>query len=318
MAPTDSIVDFLLKEPDRTLSGGELGSRLGISRTAVWKKVQALQKEGYEIEVRKGKGYKLKAVTSKPVPREISRGLLTKSFGRTSFYCQEVDSTNNVAKALAREGSADGTLVIASAQTKGRGRLDRAWESPEGGIYMSLILRPNIHPSSVTRLTLISGLAVVKAVKSLFDLEVGLKWPNDILVNGKKLGGILSEMEAEADKVDFAIVGIGIDANCDVAVGIPSTSIKSEVGNEIDIISLVQEILKDMEGLYFEFLEESITLLDDYKKNCQTLGKIVEIQGHGKTITGRAVDIDSDGALLLQMSDGRVEKVLSGDCIHLS
>ncbi len=318
MAHSDSIVDFLLKEPDRTLSGGELGRRIGISRTAVWKNVQALQKEGYKIEVRKGRGYKLNALTSTPVAREIKRGLSTKILGRTSFYYEEVESTNNIAKELAREGSAEGTLVIAGVQTKGRGRLDRAWESPVGGIYLSLILRPGIHPSSIARLTLLSGLAVVRAVKSLYDLKVWLKWPNDLVISDTKLGGILSEMEGEAENVNFVVIGIGINANRNVTVDIPSTSIKAEIGREVDIIGLVQEILKELERLYLEFLEGSTTFLDEYKKSSNTLGRAVEIQGRDKTITGRALDIDSDGALLLQMSDGTIEKVLSGDCIHLS
>ncbi|MEE9610409.1 MAG: biotin--[acetyl-CoA-carboxylase] ligase [Desulfatiglandales bacterium] len=317
MAHSDSIIDFLLETPDRTLSGEELGRSLGISRTAIWKNIQALQKEGYEIVVRKGRGYKLKALTSRPVAREIMRGLSTKILGRQVKYFGEVESTNNIAKKLARGGAADGTLVIASAQTKGRGRLDRTWESPVGGVFMSIILRPDIHPSSITGLTLLSGLAVVKAVKSLYELEVGLKWPNDLVINCKKLGGILSEMEGEAEHVNFVVVGIGIDANSDVTVDIPSTSINSEIGREVEIIGLVQEILKEMEGRHLGFLDDSTAFLDEYKKSCSTLGRVVKIQGHSKTLTGRAVDIDSDGALLLQMPDGTVEKVLSGDCVHL-
>jgi BirA family biotin operon repressor/biotin-[acetyl-CoA-carboxylase] ligase len=183
---------------------------------------------------------------------------------------------------------------------------------------MSLILRPDIHPSSITGLTLLSGLAVVRAVKSLYGLDVGLKWPNDLIVSDKKLSGILSEMEGEADRVKFVVVGIGINANCDVTVDIPSTSIKAELGREIETIGLVQEILKELEELYLAFLEDSSTFLDEYRKNCHTLGRVVEIQGYGKTIAGRAIDIEVDGALLIQMSDGTIEKVLSGDCKHLS
>jgi BirA family biotin operon repressor/biotin-[acetyl-CoA-carboxylase] ligase len=317
MSHSDYIINTLLDEPEKTLSGGEFAKRLGVSRTAVWKRVKALQKEGYEIEVLKGKGYRLNKLTSKPVEREITRGLLTKKFGQRVVYHDEVDSTNEIAKELARKGEKEGALVIASEQSKGKGRLDRVWESPKGGVFMSLILNPDIHPKAASKLTLLSGLAVIRAIKSLYDLDAKLKWPNDIILNDKKLGGVLSEMEGEAERVNFVVVGIGIDANCEVSVDMPTTSLKEEIGREVDIIQLVRETLKQFEVLYNEFIVGSSEFLEDYKKNSHTLGRDVKIMQPKGSIIGKAVDVDEDGALVIRLGDGSYETVLSGDCVYL-
>lgn len=317
MSHSDLIIDALLDEPKRTLSGEALAKRLGVSRTSVWKHIKTLQREGYGIEVLKGRGYRLKMMTSRPLEREIRRGALTKRFGQRVFYYEKIDSTNNAGKELARGGEKEGALVIAEEQLNGRGRLDRSWESPKGGVFMSLIMRPDLHPTKLTRLTLLSGVAVARAIKSLYGLEVKLKWPNDIYVEDKKVGGILSEMEGEAERVNFVVVGIGIDANCDVSVNIPTTSLKKETGGEVSIIKLVQEILKEMESLYEAFMRGSLAFLEEYKELSHTLRRDVKIVRLKDTILGRAVDVDSEGALVLRLADGSYEKVISGDCIYL-
>jgi BirA family biotin operon repressor/biotin-[acetyl-CoA-carboxylase] ligase len=317
MSHGDSIINAFLKEPDQTLSGGEIARRLGISRTAVWKNIKNLQREGYKIEISPRKGYALKALTPRPLEREIKRGLQTKSFGRRVFYHEKIDSTNNTAKELARRGEEEGTVVLAEEQSIGRGRLDRSWDSPKGGIFMSLILRPEIHPAKINGLTLLFGLAVVKAIRILGNLEVELKWPNDIVFKDKKLGGILSEMEGEVERINFVVIGIGIDANCDASVDIPTTSLKKEIGREINIVELVKEILRQGEELYDRFKSGSKEFLREYKESSSTIGKDVKIVQPKRTLVGKTVDFDTDGALLLRLSDGSLEKVISGDCIHL-
>ncbi len=213
MSYGDFIITALLEAPENRLSGEELGRRLGVSRTSVWKNIKSLVGEGYEFEFLRGKGYRLKRLTTLPIEREVKRGLSTKILGRTIYFYPEVDSTNNVAKGLAREGEPEGAVVIACSQTGGRGRVGRVWASPEGGVYMSVILTPRVHPSQIGALTLLSGLAALKSVKSLYAVGVGLKWPNDIVVGDKKLGGVLCEMESEAQNVNFIVVGIGFHSH---------------------------------------------------------------------------------------------------------
>ncbi|MFQ5800597.1 MAG: biotin--[acetyl-CoA-carboxylase] ligase, partial [Candidatus Hydrothermarchaeales archaeon] len=309
MSHSDLIIGAFLDDPKRTLSGEALARRLGVSRTSVWKHIKALQEEGYRIEVLKGRGYRLKGLSARPIEREVKRGLLTERFGQRVFYYEKIGSTNDVVKELARRGEKEGTLVIAEEQLNGRGRLDRSWESPRGGVFMSLIMRPNLHPTELTRLILLSGVAVARAIKSLYGLDGRLKWPNDIFYEDKKLGGILSEMEGEAERVNFVVVGIGIDANCNVSVDIPTTSLKKETGREINIIKLVQEILKEVESLYEAFMKGSLAFLEEYKELSHTLGRDVKIVRLKDTIVGRAVDIDSNGALVLRLPDGSYEKV---------
>jgi BirA family biotin operon repressor/biotin-[acetyl-CoA-carboxylase] ligase len=310
----DLIINVLLEEPEQIVSGETIARRLNVSRTGVWKNITALQKEGYEIEVLKGRGYKLNRLTHLPVEREVQRNLKTKKLGKKVFYINRAGSTNDVAKELARKGGEEGTLVIAGEQSKGRGRLGRNWTSPEGGLFMSLILRPNIPPVKLTSLTLISGLAVVKAIRSLYDLDVELKWPNDVMFQEKKLGGILTELEGEAEMVKFVVAGLGLNANCEVFLDIPTTSLRKELWAEVRITGLVQEILRHLEKLYEKFLEGFEGLLDEYKKYSQTLWKNVKIVQPKGSISGRAVDIDQDGALILRLADGSHERILSGDC----
>ena len=317
MSQRDLIVNALLEEPKKTISGEDLAKRLSISRTSVWKNIKALQKEGYEIKVLKARGYRLKNLTKRPLEREVKRGLYTKRFGNRVFYYEEIDSTNNAAKELARKGVENGALVIAGRQSKGRGRLERRWKSPEGGLYASIVLRPDIHPSRLTAVALLFGLAIVKAIKSLHNLDVKLKWPNDVLYKDKKLAGVLTEMEGEADKVNFIVVGMGINANTDVSVDIPATSLKRETGAEVNLVALLQETLWQAEGLYEGFIKDPTAFLDEYKEHCQTLGRDVKIVQPSRILVGRGVDIDKDGALVLCLPDGSYEKVLSGDCIHL-
>jgi BirA family biotin operon repressor/biotin-[acetyl-CoA-carboxylase] ligase len=317
MSHGDVIIDLFLQEPERILSGEDIARRLGLSRTSVWKNIKTLQKEGYKIEAFKGRGYKIKGLTEKPIEREVKRELNTKRIGRDVIYHDTVKSTNDIAKELARRGGKEGTVVVAAEQSKGRGRLNRTWRSPRGGVFMSILLKPDLHPGALSRLTLLSGLAVVRAIKSLYGLAVELKWPNDLIVKDRKLGGILSEMEGEAQRVNFVVIGIGLNANTKVSINTPTTSIKELIGGEVELVQLIREILTHFEQLYEGFLSGSLAFIEEYKDISHTLEKDVKIIQQGGVIIGRAVDIDEDGAMVLRLADGSYQKVLSGDCVTL-
>jgi BirA family transcriptional regulator, biotin operon repressor / biotin---[acetyl-CoA-carboxylase] ligase len=317
MTHCDRIVELLFEARGEPVSGSKLGRRLGISRTAVWKNIHILRSEGYEITVVKGQGYRLETVTKSPVSREILRGLKTKWLGRDISYFKEVDSTNIVAKELARKGGAHGSIVVAEVQTHGRGRLGRSWESPPGGVYLSIILRPDMHPAQVALLTLLAGVAVIRGIKQISGVDTGLKWPNDIMVSDCKLGGVLCEMEGESEHVDFVVIGIGIDVNFTASVDIPTTSLRAETGGDVDITKVIQEILEEFELLYSKFQIEPTGFLPEYKRYCLTLGRMVSAQGLRRSVTGRAVDISPGGGLLVELEGRRVEEVVSGEIIHL-
>jgi len=315
MTHCDNIVEILLDAKKQPVSGSELGRQLGISRTAVWKNIQTLREEGYDISVEKSRGYTLKAVTKSHVSREILRGLNTGWLGGDVHYFKETDSTNRVAKELARKGAKHGTVVVAEAQTHGRGRLGRSWESPRGGVYMSIILRPDLHPSQIGLLTMLAGISVIRGIKRVCSAHAGLKWPNDIMISDRKLGGILSEMEGEAEHVKFVVIGIGIDVNCDASIDIPTTSLRTETGADVSLTQIIQRVLEEFETLYTEYQFNPTGFLPEYKKCCLTLGRVVSAQRRRRNVIGHAVDISANGGLLLELESGGVEEIVSGEII---
>jgi len=317
MSNRDSIIETLINARGATISGETLASSSGVSRTTIWKDIRLLIKEGYDIEIKKGKGYRLLKLTNDPLEREIKRGLSTEIFGTSVIYFPELESSNDFLKNLGRDGANEGTIVVAKKQTKGRGRMGREWVSPDGGIYMSILVRPQIHPSEIVKLTLLTAVAIVKTLQELYNLNAKIKWPNDIMINDKKVAGVLSEMEAEAEKANFVVIGIGIDVNCDVEVEYPTTSLKEELGKTIDLTSLIQGLLIRFEDYYREFKINQETFLKEYKQNSGTIGRKVKVTGLKDEIEGTAVDIDMDGGLMVRTESGDVEKILSGDCIYL-
>ncbi|NOZ77144.1 MAG: biotin--[acetyl-CoA-carboxylase] ligase [Euryarchaeota archaeon] len=237
---------------------------------------------------------------------------------------REVGSTNDVAKGLAREGAGEGTVVIAGVQKGGKGRFGREWLSPEGGVWMSVVLRPGLPPGDVPILTLAGGLALAKAIRGYCGLEVGIKWPNDILIGERKVAGILTEAEMDSERVHFAVMGMGINANFDPAEVFPpevaagATSLMVETGREVDLPGLVMRVIQELDAVYLDMLDAGPRgLLEEWKELASTLGREVRVRTMKGSIEGRAVDITPDGALLLRMGDGRVVKVVAGECIHL-
>lgn len=310
----DEIVNILL-ESEGPVSGEEISRRLGVSRAAIWKHIKALRAEGYEIQSSTKVGYTLARLTDLLLPREITRGLSTRQIGRRVYHFDETPSTNDVAKNLARSGAPHGTVVVAERQTGGRGRLGRAWQSPEGGIWMSIVLRPKIEPRMAAGLTLALGYAVARAVSLACGLSAKLKWPNDVFIHGKKAVGVLTEISAEMDSVNYVVAGIGINANVDVSgYEFTATSLSAELGRRIDRAALARAVLKEVEDAHEVFVSKGlVAMISDITRMSCTVGSRVEVKTPEGVRSGLAVGIDEDGALLVKEDGGEVRRFLSGD-----
>lgn len=250
----------------------------------------------------------------------VQEDLSTKRLGRTILYSHEVDSTNNWAKELALQAAPEGTVTIARTQTSGRGRLDRRWLSPDGGLWFSLILRPELHPTEAVKLTFVAGLAVAKALHEMFDLEAKTNWPNDVFVNGRKICGILTEMNTTGETVNFVVVGVGINANFDVEKVFPeslrkvATSLKNELGRKVCLEDLLSALLERLEATYELFMREGFnSILKEWKSYSSFLGCQVEVISSTEKLRGLALDVDNEGALVLGLEDGTTKRVLVGD-----
>lgn len=300
------------------VSGAELGRTIGISRTAVWKYINEMRRDGYRIDSVPSKGYYFVDAPDSLLPEEIETGLKTRVFGRHIVYERETPSTQALAKALSDQGAVEGTIVVAETQSGGRGRVGRQWSSPRGGIYFSVILRPDIKPGEALRLPLVAGIAAAQAIKRRTNLDPRLKWPNDILIDAKKVGGILTEMGAEMDRLDWVIIGIGLNVNTPPdsfpeEVGGTATSLMEAGGKVIPRVKLLQDILTEFESLYGNLAKNGFEpLRERWKALSETIGADVVVTLPSGQVKGLAADIDSDGALLLQKDDGAVERIIAG------
>ncbi len=239
------------------------------------------------------------------------------------FVFDELSSTNIKAKELARHGEQKGTIVISKVQTKGRGRFDRKWESPEGGLYFSIILRPQVEPDKTTLLTLIAAISICEVINSLYDISSTVKWPNDVRINGKKVAGILLESESNGNKLDFVILGIGVNLNIHINQLSPelkstSTSISHEFNRFVDHYAFLKHLLLTLDKYYAVFLNHDInSILSEWKKHSDTLDKNVRIVTSSDEIVGKASDIDESGFLIVIADSGEHKKVTSGDCFYI-
>jgi len=287
----------------------------------VWKHVTSLRDCGYMIESITGKGYRLKGMPDLLLPSEIKRDLKTEFIGRQIHYFDELDSTSVKAREIAAD-SPDGTVVIAEKQVGGKGRMGKTWHSPPGGIYLSLILKPEIPPDHAHRLTLVSGVAVAEVLKEL-GVAAEIKWPNDILINGKKVCGTLTEIDAEMDVVNYVIIGIGIDANIELEMLPPiamlqATSLLAETGGVVDRVAITQRFLERFEQYYATSLYAGFSqIIRHWRAYSATIGRRVKIVTKFRTIVGEAVGIDHDGALIVELDDGSIEKEITGTCFHI-
>jgi len=292
---------------DGPVSGPTVAERLGVSRAAVWKHVQALREAGFAIDSGDD-GYELAGVPEFGGPA-VEYGLDAPF--ELEFH-DSIDSTNARARALAAEGRSD-VVVLADEQTGGRGRLDRAWTAPSGGVWLSILFRPEVPPATVPLFTLAAAVATARAARAA-GVDATIKWPNDVLVDGDKLAGILTEMEGEADRVSWVVVGVGVNANVDPAALPPedATSLRHELGEPIDRRGFTQRVLESFETLRTD--REAI--LPAWRDLSATLGREVRVATPGGTVRGTAVDVRHPGALLVETDDG-TEVVTAGDCEHL-
>ena len=290
------------------VSGEYLSSTLGISRVSVWKHIHKLQEFGYNI-LSASNGYQLIGSPDILFPWELP--------GRESsiHYFSELSSTMDMAKDLARKNCPDFTAVIAGRQTAGRGRLNRQWLSDDGGLYFTLVLRPDIPLPMSSRVNFLASLTLARVLRDLFQIEAAVKWPNDILVDDRKLSGMLSELEAEADRVFFINIGMGINVNNDpTGVEPGAISLKNMLGREISRVRLLSRFLDEFEARLKNADFENI--ISEWKQYTVTLQRQVRIVTQREVTEGLAVDIDENGALIVRLVDGSIKKIIYGDCFH--
>ncbi|MCR5757232.1 MAG: biotin--[acetyl-CoA-carboxylase] ligase [Selenomonas sp.] len=316
----NTILEILRAGRDQYISGEEIADKLGVSRTAVWKHIKEMRAQGYDIESHARSGYRLRETPDALLAGEIRHGLKTKIIGQEIICHEEIDSTNNEAKRLARQGAKEGTVVVAESQTGGKGRLERQFFSPQGkGIWFSVILRPRFLPQDAPKCTLMAAVAVARAMME-FGLQPGIKWPNDLLYDNKKLVGILTEMSAEMDGINYIVIGTGINVNIEPSdfpedIREVATSLSIMKGEALPRVSFFQSVLQALDDLYVRVQCEGFApVLEEWRKYNITLGQEVKVIGvrDGEVYTGKAVDIDEDGALLVDTSKGR-QRVLAGD-----
>jgi len=299
----------------------DLGRRLKLPAAAVSAEIEELEKIGYTIESHPHFGYRLLGTPDRLTADDIRARLKTPSIGSEILVFEETASTNEVVEHLAKSGAREGLVVFAESQTRGRGRRGRAWASPRGkGLWFSVLLRPTLPTSAASRITVAASVAVARAIRQNCGVDARIKWPNDVMVNGKKLAGILTELRAEADEILLAILGIGIDVNCqredfpgDV-VNI-ATSLELETGSAQDRVALAAQVLMALDECYQAALTNFDAIADEWAKLCTTLGRQIVVTMGQRRIEGFAQALDSDGALLLRRDSGQIERILGGDVV---
>jgi len=298
----------ILKTETEIVSGEMLSARLGISRVSVWKHIKKLQEVGYIIEATP-KGYVFISAPDALYPWEFGEKK------HNIHYYDEVDSTMDIARELARKQCPHFTVVIAGRQKKGRGRLKRNWLSSEGGLYFTIVVRPKIPPVLSLRVNFAASMILAQTLRNMFNINAMVKWPNDVLVDGKKISGILSEMEAEIDRVSFISIGIGINVNNDPSPYEPmATSLKKILGKEIPRIEVLKAFLHHFEDALNDADFDHV--VSEWKRYTETLNRHVRIVTTHEVSEGLAMDVDDNGALILKLADGSMKKIIYGDCFH--
>ena len=313
-----AVIATLKEHKDRYVSGQELAARAAVSRAAIWKQVEGLRAKGYVIEAAPRRGYRLISSPDRLIPEELAALVRTGTIGLRIVHREEVDSTNDLAKELAQEGAPEGTVVIAEIQTAGRGRLERSWASPRGGIWLSVILRPPLAPVGATRFTILAAVAVAKAIETL-DITPEIKWPNDILIEGRKVCGILLELSAQADRIEHLIIGFGINANItkdDIPVKARerATSLAEVLRREIPRAPFVATLFSALEREYRRLLDGDWEgVLSDWILRCNMVNKHIVLDTHRGIEEGVFAGVDDFGAIRLRNADGEVKTYAAGD-----
>ncbi|NJC88055.1 MAG: biotin--[acetyl-CoA-carboxylase] ligase [Desulfuromonas sp.] len=317
----EAILGLFRQASEGFVSGARLSEALGVSRTAVWKQIRQLRQLGYRIEAIPSRGYRLCATPDLPLAEELHTGLSTRIIGKEIRYFTETDSTNRQAYALGEAGAGEGMIVIADRQSAGKGRLGRTWISPPGvNLYLSVLLRPPLPPYAAPQLTFLSALAVSRAIAAVTGLAPTHKWPNDVLLDGFKVAGLLNEMSAESDRIRFVVLGIGVNLNMTADqfpadLRAPATSLLLAGGRPVPRALFGRTLLEQLDSLYAEYLRHGpAPIMAAWEAHCDLVGKAVTVdEGSGTALRGTVVGIDRDGALLLTLADGSTERILAGD-----
>ena len=315
------ILSALRKPPCGSVSGADLSRELGVSRAAVWARIEALRALGYDIEASPHLGYRLVSAPDLLHADDLlSRLGTTRVIGRDIRVFERTTSTNDIIARLAHDGIREGAVVFAESQSRGRGRLGRLWISPaRQGLWFSILLRPDLPPQSATQLTVAAATALARAIAQQTGLAPEIKWPNDILIRGKKVAGILTELTAELDHIKDVVLGIGVNVNLEAGELPPdlrkvATSLKIESGQAMDRAELAVAILRELDGDYERIRRGQFELVAaEWQQRCSTLGREVSIRIGERVIRGRAESLDAEGALLLRTQHGRLERIIGGD-----
>ena len=303
------------------VSGAEFSQALGVSRAAVWARIEVLRSLGYDIEASPHLGYRLLSAPDVLHADDLSSRLgRTGTIGRDIRVFEQTTSTNDVVDKLARDEVKEGVVVFAESQTKGRGRLGRKWASPaRKGLWFSVLLRPDLRPQQATQLTVASAISLRRAIETQTGLKPEIKWPNDILVAGRKVAGILTELNAELDRVKYVILGLGVDVNQSLAefsaeLRKSATSLKIEAGRPVSRAELAVAILRELDRDYARICAGGFAAVaDEWEEHCTTLGRQVVLRMGERQLHGRAEALGEDGALLLRTEHGHLERIVGGD-----
>ena len=314
----EKILSLLRSSRNGFLSGEELARKTGISRTMVWKHITSLRREGFSIEAVPSQGYRLTSEPDLLRHRDIASGIKTKIIGRDIHLFTTLVSTNTTAMELASKSKAEGMVVIAETQTGGRGRLGRKWISPKRNLYLSVILRPAIPTHKAPLITMAGAVAVASAIRSVCGVTAGIKWPNDILISGKKVCGLLTEMSAEQDRIRHIVLGIGVDVNMmpdelPPDVRALTTTLSDATGSTVNRTVLLRQLLRDLDHWYRKFLVQDADVLAEWKKLNVTFGRRITVSGTGELFEGIAQGIDEDGRLIVRQDNGALRMIAAGD-----
>lgn len=315
------ILAALRSAGDEAVSGAQLSNQLGISRAAIWAHIEDLRTLGYEVEASPHHGYRLLSAPDCLHADDLVAQLgETRVIGRDIRVFEQTTSTNDVIEKLARDGVKEGVVVFAESQTRGRGRLGRKWVSPaRKGLWFSVLLRPHLRPQVTTQVTVTSATALRRAISLHTGLKPSIKWPNDILLQGRKVAGILTELNAELDQIKYVILGIGVDVNLNSSefpteLRDQATSLKAELGRPVSRAELAVRILRELDADYARLAHgEFAALADEWEAQCSTIGRDVSILVGDREIRGCAEALGEDGALLVRTEHGHLERIVGGD-----
>jgi len=314
-----AILEAFYQAAGQFVPADALARQLKRSASAITTEIADLEKLGYTIESHPHFGYRLLGTPDRLTADDIKARLKTKRIGSEILVFEETASTNDVVEHLAKSGAREGLVVFAESQTRGRGRHGRSWASPRGkGLWFSVLLRPSLPPSAASRITVAAGVAVARAIRETCRVDARIKWPNDVVVNGKKLAGILTELRAEADEILLAILGIGMDVNCERAdlppdVARLATSLKLETGKSQDRVALASRVLATLDECHDRAVNDFEAIADEWAHLCTTLGHHIVVKMGHRRVEGFAQALDADGALLVRCDSGQVERILGGD-----